>query len=361
MIADILKKPESLSPDETVGKAAAKLAICLGLPVMDKSYLGMIYLRNLVVRDSDSSAKIGPLVKNPQKIQVNADLEEIMTAFMDYPVLPVFEKDLYIGTITRYDFVKTLKLRGKACEFAAETKILSSKSDIGEARNALKSFEVALVKEGDKVIGAVDVFSLARQISPKKHKEFTTDKIAENTIGIDSVMTKAVEIDMDLDIHKALELLKANSFLVCQDYIVTTRTILASIRSEKGEKEKRGVLELVGFDMVESDGSKVNSFDASQIIKDIENFAARTEKRMKPTEIKFNLQVAEKGGKDLYEIYAKVMIGGQAVTAHIQSLELLNSVQDIIEKLDIQLEKIKESDEKNIRNLKRHAGRDEAL
>jgi len=358
MIAGLLRKPECLNPEETIGKAAAKLSNTLALPVMDKSYHGMLYLRDLVVRDVDTGTKVGPLVKKPQKIELNADQDEIMTAFMDYPVLPVFEKDLYAGTITIYDFIKTLKLKGKACEFAVETDILSPKADIGAARNALKKNEVLLVEDNDKLLGAVDVFSLARQIGPKKHKEFTTDKISEKSILIETVMANAVEIDLDLDIHKAIELLKANSFLACQGYIITPRTILASFMSGKEEKNE-SVLELVGFDMVESDGSKVNSFEASQIIKDIENFARRIEKRMKPKEIKFNLQVAEKGGKDLYEIYAKVMIGGQAVTAHVQSLELLNSVQDIIEKLDIQLEKIKEGDEKNIRNLKRHAGRDE--
>ena len=358
MIAHLVRKPEALSPEDNLGKAASKLSNTLALPVMDKSYHGMLYLRDLVVKDIDTGAKIGPLAKKPQKIQLNADLDELMAAFMEYPVLPIFEKDLYTGTITIYDFIQTLKLKGKACEFAAETDIVSPKADIGSARNALKNNEVLLVEENDKLLGAVDVFSLAKQIGPKKHKEVTNDKITEKSLLIETVMENVVEVDLDLDIHKAMELLKTNSFLVCQGYVITPRTILASIMSDKGEKSE-SVLELVGFDLAERDGSKVNSFEASQIIKDIENFAGRVEKRMKPKEIKFNLQVAEKGGKDLYEIYAKVMIGGQAITAHIQSLELLTSVQDLIGKLDTQLEKIKEEDEKNVRNLKRHSGRDE--
>lgn len=360
MIADIIRKPETLSPEETIGKAAAKLAGSFAMPVIGNSYQGMLFLRDIVVRDLDTTAKIGSLTRKTPKIQVNAGQDEIMSAFMEYPVLPVFDGDLYAGTITIYDFVKTLKLKGKACEYSVETTILSSKSNIGDARNALTSREVILVKDGDRLLGGVDVFSLSKQISPKKHKIFTTDKITEKNIGIEAVMTNAVEIEMDLDIYKAMELLKTNSFLVCQNYIVTPRTILASVMSV--EKEKReSVLELVGFDLVQSDESKVNSFDGGQIIKDIENFASRVERRMKPTEIRFHLQVAEKEGNDLYELYAKVMIGGQAVTAHIQSLDLLTSIQDIISKLDIQLEKIKEEDEKKIRNLKRHPGRDEVL
>ena len=352
MIADIVKKTETLAPNDTLGKAVAKLSNALALAVIDKSYQGMLYLRELVVRDVDTNTKIGPLVKKPQKIQLNAGQEEIMKAFMEYPVLPVFEKEAYTGTITINDFIGTLKLKGKACEYAVETEIVCPDDDMGVARNALKKNDVVLVKDGGRLLGAVDVFSLAKQITSKRSEPLLQEKIPERKIGINTVMANAIEINIDTDIHKALDLLKTNSFLVCGDYVITPKTILASIRSEKEERRNQ-ILELVGFDFANQGDGEVTSFEGSIVIKEIENFASRTEKIFKPNEIKFNLQVSQKPGKDLYELYAKVMAGGRAINAHVQGYKIIDLVQDAIGKLEIQLEKIKVQEDDRIRNLKR--------
>lgn len=363
MIADIVRKTETLTAEDNMGTAIAKMGNSMpGLPIVNKKYEAMIYLKDIVIRDFDTGTKVGSMSKRPRKVNVNEKDEVVMKSFMEYPVLPVFNGDEFIGVVTIDDFIRTLKLKGTACEYASDTALVSTKDDIGTARNLLSCDEVILVEENGKIIGGVDVFSLAKHIAPKKHKAYTPEKIIEKDIGLDSIMNNAIEVGVNEPIHKALELLKTNPFLVCEDNIITPRTILENVLSEREVDSSSKILELVGFDLVQEDDSKVTGFDGSIIIKELENFAARTEKLIKPREIKFHLHLSKKLGKDLYHVEAKIMAGGNPITADHEDRILLDCVQTVIDKLDVQIERLKETDETRVRKagkMGRHPGRDE--
>lgn len=340
MISNLVKKAEALAPEDTLGKAVARLSDNTALPVLDKTYQGMLYLRDLVVRDVDTTTKIGPLIKKPRKIEIGAEDSEVMEAFMEYPVLPVFDRGSFKGTITLLDFLSAINLKGKACEYSAETDFVSSNEGIGTARNALKAKEVVLVRKNGNIIGGIDALSLVKQIIPKGNRTFAPDKIAEKNIKIETVMEENIEVDLNTGISKAIDLLRKKSYLVCGEFVITPRTILEALRSEKGEK-KETTLELVGFDFASQGDGEVSSFEGSVALKEIENFAKRTEKRLRVNKIKFHLQVSQKPGKDLYEVYAKVILSRRIINAHVQGYKILDLVQDIIGKLDTQLEKIR--------------------
>ncbi|MBN2095173.1 MAG: CBS domain-containing protein [Candidatus Aenigmarchaeota archaeon] len=339
MISEIIKKPPVASPEDTFGKIAPRMKGILGLPVLDgKDYIGMVYLRDLVVRDFDTGTKISGFLKRPNKLEKNAAKEKLMEAFMEYPVLPVFEHGAYLGVIELNDFLKLLKPNGKACEYSVEAEVIPFESDIGTARNLLKANDAILVSENDELVGGIDLFSLARQIIPKEDNTLAVQKISEKSIQVRPVTEKFTAVTLETELSEALDLLGKKSYLVCEDYIITPKTILTGLRSEK-EEGKNEVLELVGFDFANQGDGEVSAFEGAQVMKEIEMFANRTQKIFKPSAIKFHLQVSQKPGKDIYELYSKILTGGRVINAHAQGYKIIDLVQDIIEKLDTQLEK----------------------
>jgi ribosome-associated translation inhibitor RaiA len=347
MLLELAKETEVLNIEDSIGSAVSKMQDKKALPVFDKNYVGMLYLRDLVTKTYDINTKISGLVKKARKLENGLSQKELIEAFLEYPVLPAFRGEKFAGTISDIDFIESLGLKGKACEYSREAEIISPEYTIGAARNLLRTNRVVLVAENGRIIGGIDIFSLSKHLIPKKgidvsshtrggvsvFKAQAAEKIVEKDIKIRPVMAKAAEIELDSDIKDAISRLRSATFLVCGDFALTPVTILRTLR-ELESKEVAGSLKMVGFDYVDR-------FENDLVIKEIERFAKRAEKLISPQEIKFHLKVSQKLGKDLYSIDAKVIASGQVLTANLESREFLDLAQEIIDKLDSQISKLK--------------------
>ncbi|MCK4429524.1 MAG: hypothetical protein KAU95_04050 [Candidatus Aenigmarchaeota archaeon] len=98
--------------------------------------------------------------------------------------------------------------------------------------------------------------------------------------------------------------------------------------------EEEADIELVGFDVEEERYKDI-------IHKELKNFACKTRKLVKPISIKFHLRKLKEGGKPLYEIDGRVIAGGKVLEARITGYELIDLVQELINKLEAQVRKVK--------------------
>ena len=93
-------------------------------------------------------------------------------------------------------------------------------------------------------------------------------------------------------------------------------------------------LELVGFDLAEGVYTDV-------IYKELSNFALKTQKLIKPLEIKFHLRKLRDTGKPLYAVDGKVVAGGQVLDANVEGYGLMDLIQEVMNKLETQVMKLK--------------------
>lgn len=347
MLKALVKEVPKLNSEDTLGRVLSKLQEYQALPVFNKEYLGMLYLRDLIMRDFDTGAKIESLVRTPRRLSSNLTEVEFIDAFLEYPLLPFFEEKRFLGLLSAVDFLKFMVPEGKACEFSSETEIINEEADLGVARNKLQSNEVLLVEKKGEIVGGIDVFSMSKQIIPKfgidvfsygrspTTKIFgtsTAEKITEKEIKIRPVETEAISANSDKEIKEAVKLLEEHTFLVCGREIITSKTILRKMKELRKDK-KIPNLELAGFDLQEGIYTDI-------VYKELVKFAKKTNSLIKPIEIKFHLRKLKETGKTLYGLDGKVLAGGNAITANVTGYGIMDLVQEVIEKLNKQISKV---------------------
>jgi len=329
MRKDIVLKIKPLSIEDLIGKSVSKMQELKieALPVFSNKYEGMVYLKDIVTRDLDANAKLKNFVRDVPHLTEKKGEEE----FANYNVLPFFLNNSFSGIVLLIDFLKTLDIEidlNKVCE---ETEIISANETIGVARNLLRERDVLLISDKNKIIGAVDCFSLAKIISIKKDRVLSPDKKEEKEIKISDFVKRFVEVDSKIETDELLKLIKENYFVVYKDKIITPKTIFRGLK----KLEEKTKIELVGFDLEEGIYTDV-------IYKDLNNFAEKIQKILKPNLIKFHLRKLRKTGKPLYEIDGRIIAGGKVFETKVTGYGLIDLVQKSIDKLEVQVMKVKD-------------------
>ncbi len=328
MMYEIVLKVKPLNTEDTIGKAVSKMEELRidGWPVFSKEYEGMVYLRDIVARDLDANAKVKNFVKDVPHLTETEGGEN----FKNYSVLPFFAGNSFSGIIPAIDFLKTLNPEIDLNKICEKTEIISGDETIGVARNLLLEKEVLLVSEKDKITHAVDCFSLGKIIKTKRDRILAPDKQEEKEIRVIDFVRDFVEIESEIKNEELFKLIKENGFVVYKNKIITPKTIFRNLN----KREKETKIELVGFDLEEGIYTDI-------IYKNLKNFAKKVQKILKPIEIKFHLKKLRKTGKTLYKIDGRVIVGGKVLEARITGYGLHDLVQEVIDKLERQVRKIK--------------------
>ena len=335
MFQKLARKVEPLNIDDTIGKTVSKMYNLKieGLPVFSNNYEGMVYLKDIITRDLDITAKIKGFIKDVPKLtnvenQLLLDLAK--KGFEEYTLLPFFVDNHFVGVVGLLDYLSAIDLKINLDKFSIEPKIIDKNETLGTARNILNKEEIFLVSNKKEFAGAVDCFSLAKIISAKRDRIFAPDKQEEKDIKIKDFIKNFVEVDKNINKENLFRLLKENGFVVYKNKIITPKIILKNLNKfEKGAK-----VEFSGFELAEGIYTDV-------IYQELTNFADKIQKIIKPTQIKFHLRKLRKTGKPLYSLDGKVIAGGKVITANITGYNFMDLIQELIDKLEIQVMKIK--------------------
>lgn len=320
----IVKKVEPLNAGDTIGKAISKMQETKldGLPVFSDKYEGMVYLRDLVVRELDINTKVNHFIKDTPKFS-----EE---NFKEYNTLPYFEEGNFTGIIRLSDYLPSLNVDFDLHQVAIEQAVINQNETLGRARNLLNEEEIILVKEEGSIIGYIDLFSLAKHVVPKRDRIFSPDKLPEKEIGVRDFVESFVSVEEGITREELFELLRKKGFVVFNNKIVTPKTIFRSA----GIVEEAIKVDFVGFDLSEGIYTDV-------IYNDLNKFAEKVQKLIKPIEIKYHLRKLRKTGKPLYEIDGRIVAGGKVLEAKITGYGLMDLVQNLIDKLERQVMKLR--------------------
>jgi len=329
-----IKKIRPVDINEDIGRIVFKMyeSKIEGMPVFSDHYEGMIYLKDIVVRNLDISTKVRVFVKKVPKLTdgENQIYNLANKGFKDYDVLPFFVNNEYIGVVSLLDYLSSLDLKMDLDKVAIDARIIDQNETIGVARNILNKEEVFLVSDKNEIVGAVNCFSLARIISTKRDRIFTPDKIEEDEIKIKDFAEDFVKIEEKIGKDKLIELLRENKYIVYKNKIITPKTIFRNlIKFEEYMKP-----EFSGFELTEGIYTDV-------IYKELNNFAKKVQKIIKPEKIKFHLKKLKKTGKTLYELNGRIIAGGRIINANVTGYGLMDLVQELIDKLEVQIIKAK--------------------
>ncbi len=320
----IVKKVEPLNAVDTIGKAISKMQELRidGLPVFSDKYEGMVYLRDLVVRELDINAKLNHFIKDTPKFS-----EE---NFKEYNTLPYFEEGNFTGIIRLSDYLPSLNVDFDLHQVTANPAIINQNETLGLARNLLNKEELILVKEEGSIIGYIDLFSLTKHVAPKRDRIFSPDKLPEKEIGVRDFTETFVSVEEGIKTEELFELLRKKGFVVFNNKIITPKTIFRSTGSVK-EVIK---VDFVGFDLSEGIYTDV-------IYKEINSFAEKMQKLIKPQGIKFHLRKLRDTGKPLYALDGRIVAGGKVLDANIEGYGLMDLIQEVMNKLETQVMKFK--------------------
>jgi len=320
----IVKKVEPLNVDNTIGRAISKMQELKidGLPVFSDKYEGMVYLKGLVVRELDINTKLNHFIKDIPKFS-----EE---NFKEYNTLPYFEDDNFIGIIRLSDYLPSLDVDFDLYQVTAEPVIINQNETLGLARNLLNKEEIVLVKEEGSIVGYIDLFSLAKHIVPNRDRILSSDKLPKKDMNIRDFTESFVSVEEGITREELFELLRNKGFVVFNNKIITPKTIFRTV----GVVEEAIKADFVGFDLAEGIYTDV-------IYNDLNKFADKVTKLVKPIEIKYHLRKLRKTGKPLYEIDGRIVAGGKVLEAKITGYGLMDLVQDLIDKLERQVMKLK--------------------
>ncbi|RLJ05914.1 MAG: hypothetical protein DRP14_00970 [Candidatus Aenigmatarchaeota archaeon] len=329
-----IKKIRPVDINEDIGRIVFKMheSKMEGMPVFSDHYEGMVYLKDIVVRNLDISTKVRVFIKKVPKLTdgENQIYDLANRGFKDYDVLPFFVNNDYIGVVSLLDYLSSLDLKIDLDKVAIEARIIDQNETIGVARNILNKEEVFLVSDKNEIVGAVNCFSLARIISTKRDRILTPDKIEEDEIKIKDFAEDFVKIEEKIGKDELIELLRENKYVVYKNKIITPKTIFRNlIKFEEYMKP-----EFSGFELTEGIYTEV-------IYKELNNFAKKVQKIIKPEKIKFHLKKLKKTGKTLYELNGRIIAGGRIISANVTGYGLLDLVQELIDKLEVQIIKAK--------------------
>jgi len=329
-----IKKIRPVDINEDIGRIVFKMheSKMEGMPVFSDHYEGMVYLKDIVVRNLDISTKVRVFIKKVPKLTdgENQIYNLANRGFKDYDVLPFFVNNDYIGVVSLLDYLSSLDLKIDLDKVAIEARIIDQNETIGVARNILNKEEVFLVSDKNEIVGAVNCFSLARIISTKRDRILTPDKIEEDEIKIKDFAEDFVKIEEKIGKDELIELLRENKYVVYKNKIITPKTIFRNlIKFEEYMKP-----EFSGFELTEGVYTDV-------IYKELNNFAKKVQKIIKPEKIKFHLKKLKKTGKTLYELNGRIIAGGRIISANVTGYGLLDLVQELIDKLEVQIIKAK--------------------
>ncbi len=329
-----IKKIRPVDINEDIGRIVFKMheSKMEGMPVFSDHYEGMVYLKDIVVRNLDISTKVRVFIKKVPKLTdgENQIYDLANRGFKDYDVLPFFVNNDYIGVVSLLDYLSSLDLKIDLDKVAIEARIIDQNETIGVARNILNKEEVFLVSDKNEIVGAVNCFSLARIISTKRDRILTPDKIEEDEIKIKDFAEDFVKIEEKIGKDELIELLRENKYVVYKNKIITPKTIFRNlIKFEEYMKP-----EFSGFELTEGVYTDV-------IYKELNNFAKKVQKIIKPEKIKFHLKKLKKTGKTLYELNGRIIAGGRIISANVTGYGLLDLVQELIDKLEVQIIKAK--------------------
>ncbi len=329
-----IKKIRPVDINEDIGRIVFKMheSKMEGMPVFSDHYEGMVYLKDIVVRNLDISTKVRVFIKKVPKLTdgENQIYNLANRGFKDYDVLPFFVNNDYIGVVSLLDYLSSLDLKIDLDKVAIEARIIDQNETIGVARNILNKEEVFLVSDKNEIVGAVNCFSLARIISTKRDRILTPDKIEEDEIKIKDFAEDFVKIEEKIGKDELIELLRENKYVVYKNKIITPKTIFRNlIKFEEYMKP-----EFSGFELTEGIYTDV-------IYKELNNFAKKVQKIIKPEKIKFHLKKLKKTGKTLYELNGRIIAGGRIISANVTGYGLLDLVQELIDKLEVQIIKAK--------------------
>jgi len=329
-----IKKIRPVDINEDIGRIVFKMheSKMEGMPVFSDHYEGMVYLKDIVVRNLDISTKVRVFIKKVPKLTdgENQIYNLANRGFKDYDVLPFFVNNDYIGVVSLLDYLSSLDLKIDLDKVAIEARIIDQNETIGVARNILNKEDVFLVSDKNEIVGAVNCFSLARIISTKRDRILTPDKIEEDEIKIKDFAEDFVKIEEKIGKDELIELLRENKYVVYKNKIITPKTIFRNlIKFEEYMKP-----EFSGFELTEGVYTDV-------IYKELNNFAKKVQKIIKPEKIKFHLKKLKKTGKTLYELNGRIIAGGRIISANVTGYGLLDLVQELIDKLEVQIIKAK--------------------
>jgi ribosome-associated translation inhibitor RaiA len=335
MFHKFVKKVQPLSIGDNTGKIVSKMYELKieGLPIFSKDYEGMVYLRDIVVRDLDINTKIKVFIKNVPKLTGGENqrlLDLANKGFKEYNLLPFFIDNHFVGIVSLLDYLSSLDLKIDLDKIAIEPNIVDQNETIGVARNILNKDEVFLVSDENRLVGAVNCFSLAKIISTKRDRIFAPDKQEEKDIKIKDFTEDFVELEKGIEEEDLFRLLKEKGFVVYKNKIITPKIIFRNLsKFEEGTK-----VEFSGFELAEGVYTEV-------IYKELNNFAEKVQKIIKPTKIKFHMRKLRKTGKPLYDLDGRIIAGGKIINAKVTGYWLMDLVQELINKLEVQVVKVK--------------------
>lgn len=335
MFQKFIKKVDHLDIRENIGKIVSKMYKLKieGLPVFSKDYEGMVYLRDIVVRDLDINTKIKVFIKEVPKL-TNGENQKLQDSankgFEEYNLLPFFIDNHFVGVVSLLDYLSSLDSKLNLDKIAVEPEIVDQNETIGVARNILNKEEVFLVSDENRIIGAVNCFSLAKIISMKRDRIFSPDKQQEKNIKIKDFTEDFIEVKKEIEKRDLFKLLKEKGFVVYENKVITPKAIFRNLN----KFETNTKIEFSGFELAEGIYTDV-------LYKELNDFAEKIQKIIKPTQIKFHLRKLRKTGKPLYDLDGRIIAGGKIINAKVTGYGLMDLVQELTDKLEVQVVKVK--------------------
>lgn len=324
----IIQKIEPVHAEDTIGKIMSKLKKIEGLPVIDNDYIGMIYLKKIVVENVDISAKVKNFAENVPKINKDTPKEEIVKYLIDYPILPYFVDNILAGIITNTDVIQSENF--SIDEAAEDFKKININEDIGKVRNMLSKYDYVVVEDNGEITGIVDYFSLSDIITTKKDELYMPGKIKEEKIKMRDFVKKIEYIQKDTKLSEIIKLLKRDNAVFADGKIITPKSILKNLKYEK----KLTKLQISGLNDIKDE------FKRNLVFHEFKNLYEKIERIEKIQEMKIRIRVVDKEGREFYIINSKIILDGNVITSSLEGWEVVDISQRITDKLITQVKKL---------------------
>lgn len=312
------------------------------IPVVNKHYIGMICLKDLIRNMDTTTTKVASFVRKTPKLKINDSIDRAsrLLLFSETTSLPVLDKKKLVGIISEIDVLQTTKIDQPIKNFATECIVVDKYATIGKVKRLMEKHNISRIPitENEKILGIVDIFSMIKYIESFEPldvgglvtKGGSGKKTKKDESRATNFMRQCINIDGNKKVSDLLNLFKEYEELIVDNkYIITPKDILEVIVA-KTEGE-RTTIQVSNLD--------VDEITAEEIKNKLNRFAKRYEKVFRgPKYLFLHIETINKGGKARRELRIRYHTPEGMFVARSSGWKVLTVLDELIQKIRKEIE-----------------------
>ncbi len=335
-------KCSGIEEENTVSKALGlmKKYNLEELPVIkNRKYSGMIYLKDIVLRNIDAkNTNVKTLKTNAPHVKKNDKIEKVISLIFDSGLksFAVVDKKV-IGVVRQEELLEVVpeKIIEKNLDNIISPCITAYETDpIGKIKNMLKEenlSQIIILNKENKMCGIIRNIDLVKSIKRKDKNEQLGDIIPSEKIEAKSIMSNFFICEQKASIRDILKKIKKYGDIIIVDGetpigVITPKNILELVLL----KPSKGVnIKVTG--LKDEDEITKHEIDA-----ELNNFVTKISKFFKKMQYIF-VDVERfhtGGGRVEYSILARLKTSGGLFVSKSHKWELLTALQEALNKLE---------------------------